>query len=261
MATHVNTVAEVENWEVDDGLVTGTPTGGSGRFAFVAAHTLNVALGAPTIGDIKYGGSAGTLMTALGAGILGNSTVHRARGAYAVGGPSASTDAYADITTLASQRTGIGAQFFEGVDATTPYSDYTTVAPTEVSSGGSPVLASITIPNCTDGQMCVAWIAARHAADATIPTAVSGTTLGAAAIRTDTAEPTFTSVAMLRKVMSGTGNCVLEVNLNSSTSTVIGYIGLGMRLNDAGGGAPVLSLPTVTAITDTAATPRVTITI
>lgn len=52
-----------------------------------------------------------------------------------------------------------------------------------------------------------------------------------------------------------TAGLVLSTNPNTTGGIVVAYKAA------AGGGAPVLSLPTVTSITDTTATPRVTITI
>lgn len=236
MATHINSVAEVENWEIEDGLVTITPTSGSNRFLLNAAGAISQ-IGVPTISTFKYGGSGGTTMTALGAQVALHANTGAIRGAYATAGPTSSSDLYVDnaSTPTAPQRVGIGGMAYEGVDQTTPYSDYTTTAPTTTESVTT-LLCSITVPNLTAGQTAIACVVVYFGGlDSTAFTAQSGTTLRASAIGTD-AEPKSCGIAFLEKVASGAGSVTLEVNANQTTSDSIGFAAIGMRLNDAATG-------------------------
>lgn len=235
MATYLASVAQVENWEELDGLVSLSATTGSNRFIFGAAGAFHIFAGIPTINAFNYGGSGGTAMTALGASVTLDTAVGNIRGYYAVAGPTASTDLYADITTIDPQRVSIGGMQYSGVDQSTPYLDYTTTAPTTV-SGVTTTTCSITIPNVVSGQTVIAAFTAYFSnSDALAWSAVSGTTLRASAIHTD-AEPGFWGTAFVERVAGSSGSLTLEVTANQTTSGDISYAAVGMRLNDVSSG-------------------------
>ena len=236
MATYSAGVALAFTYEVADGTTGSYSPGGDDRAVF-GTIVCGGFSGLPSITELRYGGSGGTIIDRVGSDLtwVGGNGAH---GVFAEApGPTGSTTLFGDWAATPLQ-SAIAALHYSGVDQTTPFSGHVDATPT-FANAVTTTVASVTVTGCTAGQTIVAAVGALS--DGVVLSAfsaVSGTTL-----RVSDVTGTFVGVAMLEKVATGSTE-TLEVNVNGSSSAGLYWTARGARVNDAAGGDSVISAAT-----------------
>jgi len=228
MATYSAGVALAFDYEVANGTTGSYTPGGDDRAVFGTIACGNFG-GLPTIDELRYGGSTGTVITRIGTDLtcFGGNGSH---GIFGIApGPTGSTTLFGDWTGTPLQ-SAIAAIHYSGVDQTTPFSGAVDATPTLV-GGVTTTVASVTVTGCTAGQTILAAVTGlSDNVSLSAFTAVSGTTL-----RVSDVTGTFCGIAMLEKVATGSSE-TLSVNVNCSSSAGLYWTARGARVNDAAGG-------------------------
>lgn len=225
MATYSAGVALAFDYEVTDGTTGSFSPGGSDRYIF-GTIVCGGFSGLPSITELRYGGSSGTVITRIGSDLswVGGNGSHSIHGIAP--GPSGSTTLFGDWAATPLQ-SAIGAICYTGVDQTTPLSGVVDATPT-FANATTTTVASVTLTGCTAGQTLVAAVGALS--DGVVLsafTAVAGTTL-----RVSDVTGTFVGVALLEKTATGDTE-TLSVNVNGSSSAGLYWTARGGRINDA----------------------------
>lgn len=225
MATYSAGVALAFTYEVADGTTGSYTPGGDDRAVF-GTIVCGGFSGLPSITELRYGGSTGTVIDRVGSDLswVGGNGSH---GVFAEApGPTGSTTLFGDWAGNPLQ-SAIAALHYSGVDQTTPFSGHVDATPT-FANAVTTTVASVTVTGCTAGQTIVAAVGALS--DGVVLsafTAVSGTTL-----RVSDVTGTFVGVAMLEKVATGSSE-TLSVNVNGASSAGLYWTARGARVNDA----------------------------
>ena len=239
MATYDTGIALAFGFNDANGTTGSISPSGSNRAIFGSVACVEFG-GAPTIVEMRHGGSGGTLMTRLGSDLGWINTDDAEHAVFGdASGPTGSTTLYADwdLTPLQSAMGGV---CYTGVDQTTPFSGLVSATPVFTAATTS-VVASVTVTGCSVGQVIVASVfGLADAVNLAAFSAVAGTT-----IRTSDITNTYMGVAFLEKVATGSSE-TLEVNVNTAASSGIYWSARGVRINDVAGGSGV-SIAWITA--------------
>lgn len=229
MATYSAGVALAFDYEVANGTTGSYTPGGDDRAVF-GAIVCGGFSGLPSITELRYGGSGGTIIDRVGSDLtwVGGNGSH---GVFAEApGPTGSTTLFGDWAATPLQ-SAIAAIHYSGVDQTTPFSGHVDATPTFVNAVTTTV-ASVTVTGCSVGQrVCASVGALSDGVVLSAFTPVSGTDLLVSDVT-----GTFVGVAMLEKVATGSSE-TLSVNVNGASSAGLYWTVRGARVNDAAGGA------------------------